>query len=79
MLSHHEHIDGSGLPNGLVGDEIPLFSKIIAVANIYAGLTAKNMYYEYLSKQEAIIELNHLKNNHLDTNIVNIFIDKVLN
>ncbi len=79
VLSHHEHIDGSGLPNGLVGDEIPLLSKIIAVANIYAGLTAKNVYYEYLSKQEAILELNRLKKSHLDANIVNIFIDKVLN
>ena len=71
---HHEQVDGNGLPIGLVDDDIPLFSKIIAVANTYDSLTSANIFDSNLTQTEAITKLKGLKNIELDPTIVNIFI-----
>jgi putative two-component system response regulator len=43
-LCHHEKFDGSGYPNGLVGDSIPVFARIVAVADVFDALTTKRSY-----------------------------------
>ena len=42
--SHHERFDGTGYPNKLVGDEIPLCGRIVALADVYDALTSKRVY-----------------------------------
>ena len=44
VLHHHEHVDGSGYPDGLRGDEIPLESRIILVADAFEAITADRPY-----------------------------------
>ena len=71
---HHEQVDGNGLPIGLVDDDIPLFSKIIAVANTYDSFTSPNIFESNLTQPEAIAKLKSLKDIELDPTIVDIFI-----
>ncbi|MBU0482692.1 MAG: HD-GYP domain-containing protein [Proteobacteria bacterium] len=52
--SHHERIDGTGYPRGLKGSEIPLGSKIIAVADVFEALTSRRQYREPVPAEEAL-------------------------
>ena len=54
VLYHHERMDGSGYPLGLRGEEIPLYARILAIADLYAALTAKRPYREAKTPFEAI-------------------------
>lgn len=51
---HHERIDGSGYPDGLSGEEIPLKARILQVADVYDALTSDRPYREALSSEEAL-------------------------
>lgn len=59
---HHERLDGSGYPYGLKGDQIPIESQIIAVADIFDALTTKRSYRDAFSFEKAIEILNDLVN-----------------
>ena len=54
ILAHHERTDGNGYPRGLQGDEIPLISRIISVADTYDVMTARDSYRDPVSSLEAI-------------------------
>ena len=77
-LSHHENYDGSGYPNGLSKDEIPLFARIITVVDAYEAMTSNRPYRNALSQEYAVSELIKFKNIQFDPNIVDIFINEVL-
>ncbi len=72
--SHHEKMDGSGYPGRLKGEEIPLGSRIIAVADYFEALTAKRHYRDPMVIQDAIAELRKASGHHLDRKIVDVFI-----
>lgn len=55
---HHERMDGSGYPDGLLGDEIPLFARILQVADIYDALTSNRPYRKALAPEDALAELS---------------------
>jgi putative two-component system response regulator len=55
---HHERMDGSGYPDGLFGDEIPLSARILQVADIYDALTSNRPYRKALSPEEALTQLS---------------------
>ncbi|HTC60953.1 MAG TPA: HD domain-containing phosphohydrolase [Solirubrobacteraceae bacterium] len=74
ILYHHEHVDGSGYPAGLIGGEIPLASRIIAVCSVYDTLTARDSYRSPMIPQDAIAELHRVAGRQLDPEIVNAFI-----
>jgi putative nucleotidyltransferase with HDIG domain len=74
ILYHHEHVDGSGYPAGLIGNEIPLASRILAVCNVYDTLTARDSYRSPMTPQDAIAELRRVAGRQLDAEIVNTFI-----
>ncbi|MDW7711303.1 MAG: HD domain-containing protein [Deferrisomatales bacterium] len=57
VLHHHEWYDGSGYPEGLSGDQIPLFAAIIAIADAYDAMTSSRSYREALSPEQAAAEL----------------------
>ncbi len=78
-LTHHEKMDGTGYPNGLTRDEIPLFSRIIAVADAYEAMTSDRPYRLALSKKQAIDELLAHSGTQFDEQITAVFIDQVLN
>ncbi|HTU77145.1 MAG TPA: HD domain-containing phosphohydrolase [Solirubrobacteraceae bacterium] len=76
ILYHHERVDGGGYPAGLIGKEIPLGSRILAICCIYHTMTARESYREAMSAEEAIVELRHAaRNGQLDGELVETFID----
>jgi HD-GYP domain-containing protein (c-di-GMP phosphodiesterase class II) len=72
--SHHERIDGSGYPRGLLGDKIPLGARIIAVADFFEAITAKRHYREPMPLNEALETLMAESGKHLDSAIVKAFL-----
>jgi putative nucleotidyltransferase with HDIG domain len=71
---HHERYDGSGYPEGLRGDEIPLFSRIILVAETYEAMTHHRPYRRALSPEEATRRLQESAGSQLDPEIVKHFL-----
>jgi len=76
-LTHHERYDGSGYPGGMKGEEIPLFSRIIAVGDAYEAMTSDRVYRNKRSSAEAIKELRRCSGTQFDPDIVGIFIDVI--
>ena len=70
---HHEKIDGSGYPNGLKDDDIPLGAKIIAVADFFEAVTAKRHYRDPISLEKAFKMLESESGIHFDPNVVDAF------
>ncbi len=73
VLSHHESFDGNGYPGKLKGDQIPYFSRILAVANAYDFLKHKKKFSQLLSKEEALSELLLRSGTELDPDLVEVF------
>ncbi len=73
VYSHHERWDGSGYPKGLKGNEIPISSRIIAVAEYYDALT-NTMVADAVSSKEASVRLDAQAGSKLDPEIVRAFI-----
>jgi putative nucleotidyltransferase with HDIG domain len=72
VLAHHERIDGRGYPRGLIDEEIPTIAKIIAVAEVYDTLTAKDTYRTRMSSFEALNELRRVAGTQLDGRYVEV-------
>lgn len=72
--SHHEKVDGSGYPQGLKGREIPLGSKIIAVADYFEAITAKRHYRDPMKRGEAFRILREESGTYFDEKIVEALI-----
>ena len=66
VLHHHEHVDGSGYPHGLRGEEIPLESRIILVADAFEAITAERPYSPASSIEEALTELDSCAGTQFD-------------
>jgi diguanylate cyclase (GGDEF)-like protein/PAS domain S-box-containing protein len=78
VLHHHEKLDGTGYPEGLTEEEVPLLSKIIAVADAYEAMTAERSYGIVKTKEEAVEELRKYSGTQFNEKIVEIFVNKVL-
>jgi diguanylate cyclase (GGDEF)-like protein len=73
VLHHHERWDGTGYPNGLAGEEIPLGARIIFVADAYDAMTSDRAYRGRLTPQEAVAELERCAGTQFDPEIVSVF------
>ncbi len=73
-LSHHERWDGSGYPNRLKGNDIPLFGKIVAVADMFDALASDRPYKRAWSFDDAIKEILRCSTVHFDPMIVDSFL-----
>jgi putative nucleotidyltransferase with HDIG domain len=74
VFAHHERWDGGGYPRGLAGDGIPHGARLIAVADTYDVITARDSYRKPISTQAAIEELERSAGHQLDPEVVHIFI-----
>ena len=74
ILYHHEHVDGSGYPAGLIGNEIPLSSRMLAICSAYDTLTSRDSYRSPMTPQDAITELRRVAGRQLDTELVERFV-----
>ena len=75
---HHEYWNGLGYPGELKGGEIPLFSRIIAVADAYDAMTTERVYQKTKSRKLAVEELIKNSGSQFDPKIVKIFVEKVI-
>jgi putative nucleotidyltransferase with HDIG domain len=74
ILYHHERVDGGGYPAGLIGNEIPLASRIVAICSTYDTLTARETYRAPMTPQDAMTELRRVAGRQLDGELVESFI-----
>ena len=74
VLAHHERIDGTGYPNGMPGDQIPVIARIISVADTYDVMTSRDSYRKPVTSQTAIAELRRVSGTQLDGHIVECFV-----
>jgi putative two-component system response regulator len=72
-MNHHEKWDGSGYPNGMSGDNIPLYGRIVALCDVFDALTSVRCYKKAWSLDEALAEINKLSGKHFDPDIVQCF------
>jgi putative nucleotidyltransferase with HDIG domain len=77
ILYHHERYDGTGYPYRLKGEQIPLMSRIMAVADAFDAMTSKRPYRKPMTREEAIKELKINSGTQFDPKVVNAFL-KVL-
>ena len=70
---HHERYDGKGYPDGIKGEEIPLESRIIAVADTYDAITSDRSYRKGSTHEEALVELKRVAGSQLDPALVDVF------
>jgi len=73
ILAHHERI-GRGYPRGLTGEQIPMLSRMISIADTYDVMTARDSYRDPVSQAEALAELRRVSGAQLDGDLVEAFI-----
>ncbi len=74
-IAHHEKWDGSGYPNGLVGEDIPLEARIVALADVFDALTSERPYKKAWSVEDAVAEIRKLSGSHFQPMLVEAFMD----
>ncbi|MDO8880912.1 MAG: HD domain-containing protein [Coriobacteriia bacterium] len=70
---HHERVDGAGYPDGLVGPEIPMLARVLAVVDSYDAMTSDRAYRPGMSDDDARVELKRVAGSQLDTRVVTAF------
>lgn len=73
-LSHHEKWDGTGYPNGLRGDAIPMAARVFAIADVYDISTSDHFYRKGLSKEKAVEYIKSESGKHFDPSVVGAFL-----
>ncbi len=77
IIAHHEKFDGSGYPDGLKGDQIPMGSRILAVVDAYIAMLDDRVYRKARSNKEAIAELVKYSGSQFDPAVVDMFLKLV--
>jgi len=78
VFAHQERWDGTGYPRGLTGEDIPIQSRIIAIADAYDAMTSNRTYHTKISVSNALIEIYKCAGKQFDPDIVRVFIEKVM-
>ena len=74
ILTHQERWDGTGYPNRIAGEKIPLLSRILAIADAYDAMTKDRVYRKALPRDVAINEIKSNAGSQFDPNIANVFL-----
>lgn len=78
ILEHHERIDGTGYPNKSKGAELSVMSKIVSICDVYNALVSDRVYRLAMSTKKALAILDSAKGSQLDSNLVELFKNKVV-
>jgi diguanylate cyclase (GGDEF)-like protein len=77
ILHHHENYDGSGYPDGLKGEAIPIEARILGLADAFADMTSRRPYHEALSWDEALEEITRRADSQFDPKLARAFVEAV--
>lgn len=75
--SHHERWDGTGYPDGLKGEDIPVAARIVAVADVFDALTSERPYKHAWSVEDALDLIRQQSGKHFDPTVVDVFIQNL--
>ncbi len=78
VLHHHERWDGSGYPDRLAGENIPLLSRALAIAGAFDAMTSPRPYRQAVLSETAAIELKRCARSAFDPELVDIFVDRII-
>jgi putative two-component system response regulator len=76
-LSHHEKWDGTGYPNSLMGEEIPLTGRISAIADVFDALTSERPYKKAWSVEDAMDLIRSESGKHFEPRLVELLEEKL--
>ena len=76
-VTHHENWDGSGYPEGLAGESIPLEGRITAISDVFDALISKRSYKTAWTLDDAVEEIKNLSGTKFDPSLVGIFLDNI--
>lgn len=74
-MYHHEKWNGTGYPEGIKGNEIPLSARIMAIADVFDAITSKRSYKDKISEERAFEIIEQSKGTHFDPILVNVFME----
>ncbi|MGE5556894.1 MAG: HD-GYP domain-containing protein [Caulobacteraceae bacterium] len=74
ILHHHENWDGSGYPDGLKGDQIPILCRMVSIIDAYDAMTSDRPYRKAMTREEAISELKRCSGSQFDPDLVKEFL-----
>lgn len=74
---HHERYDGQGYPDGLKGEAIPYFSRILAIIDCYEALVSDRVYRQGVDKDEALAEIKSHAHTQFDPRLVKVFVEVI--
>lgn len=77
IMHHHERYDGRGYPSGLEGEDIPIFARVLAIADAFDCMTSVRSYREARPTEEAMAELIRCKGDQFDPALVDLFVAAV--
>jgi putative two-component system response regulator len=75
VYCHHEKWDGSGYPQGLKGDQIPVAARLMAVADVYDALISKRVYKPAFPHEQAVSMIRESRGTHFDPDVCDAFVD----
>jgi len=77
VRSHHERWDGKGYPDGISGEDIPLYARIVSIADAFHAMTSQRPYRDALTLGQALEEIEKSKGTQFDPYLAELFIDQV--
>lgn len=76
-ISHHEKWDGSGYPQGLVGEQIPIMGRIVALVDVFDALLSRRAYKEGWPMERVIGEIKRLRGSQFDPRLVDLMLEHI--
>jgi len=76
-MQHHEKYDGSGYPNGLKGEEIHLYARIVAIADVFDALSSKRVYKDAMPLEKVLDIMKSESGKHFDPQLIKLFLDNL--
>ncbi|MCK4875938.1 MAG: HD domain-containing protein, partial [Sulfurimonas sp.] len=76
-LEHHEKYDGSGYPTGKSGEDIHIYARIVAIADVFDALNSRRVYKDSMDMEQVLKIMKEGRGTHFDPQLLNIFLENL--